>query len=65
MNDWISVQDRLPESEYVYLVYREPKDEYWSPEPVAIRRWNGHVWATQQTVTHWMPLPKAPKKEEK
>ena len=57
---WISVRDRLPlgmqnvlmyiERKGVMIGYYHPIDELWS--------YDG--WSP---VTHWMPLPKAPKEE--
>ena len=69
---WISVKDRLPEEEGWYLVYTTPNREHKSINKAMFckvyacgnfepywRGAGGH-WAN---VTHWMPLPEAPKGE--
>jgi hypothetical protein len=72
--EWISVKDRLPENgiflvvvyEWTGLLSEKPK----TPE-VVIKRYSGY-WHKKQCfydtggyenleVTHWMPLPDAPK----
>ena len=63
--EWISVKDRLPDSEYDVLSYYAPdgwagcfnisflEDGVWYN--------NEGVSFTEQTkLTHWMPLPKPP-----
>ena len=59
--EWISVGERLPESDGEFLV--------WNDFYGAIV---GHYWARGKyfiskavTVTHWMPLPEPPKGEGK
>lgn len=67
---WISVKDRLPEEEKLYLVFREEqprmmvleynteKKEFgWTDYPTC--RWN-----KREGVTHWMPRPEPPKEEK-
>jgi hypothetical protein len=55
---WISVKDRPPESNGPYLVSRIE-----NPYP-ATRLYAGNgKWQSSATVTHWQPLPDAPKKE--
>lgn len=67
---WISVKDRPPEEEKLYLVFREEqprmmvleynteKKEFgWTDYPTC--RWN-----KREGVTHWMPLPEPPKEEK-
>ena len=58
---WISVKDRLPEEEGLYLVAvvndheRRYSKTAW---------YHGHGnWFLHQKVTHWMPLPEPPKEE--
>lgn len=55
--EWISVEDRLPEDNGRYLIFDasnigiswyKKKDEYYS-----------YIW--RNNFTHWMPLPEAPK----
>lgn len=64
MNDWISVNDKMPDDETVVLVFA-PEDK---SEPV----WLGYfvselnVWSDptgayiDEEITHWMPLPEPP-----
>ena len=73
MNQWISVKDRLPESQRMVLCYT-PYDGfmfvgyYQEVEPNSYWKsyWN-IITAMRSTkkitkkVTHWMPLPEAPK----
>lgn len=64
MAEWISVKDKLPETEgevlavlfgRVYMVwYLAAKKQFETP--------NGFVW-DNKTVTHWMPLPEPPKED--
>lgn len=56
IQDWISVQDRLPDSNGRYLVY-EP-DLKWVLVSGFIR---GQF--TEGSATHWMPLPSPPVNE--
>lgn len=55
---WISVKDRLPESDATqYLVYNEKTKEYGeSFFSLILKRFQFHV-------THWMPLPPPPTTE--
>jgi hypothetical protein len=68
--DWISVDERLPEKDGRYLVAMKNGDNYH----ISTRRfkrtdppiwWKGHsygYWARHTGgVTHWMPLPEPPK----
>ena len=65
-NRWISVEERLPESETVVIVYDRAKDivceGYLSSEAGG---WCENTWWLRrlQNVTHWTPkvLPDAPK----
>lgn len=64
--DWISVKDRLPEDDAMYLVYG--RNGYG----IAFAVYYGDgEWLIcddltniTRFVTHWMPLPKPPKEEE-
>ena len=69
---WISVEERLPESEGTFLVwnkeqkkieirffYRLPPDYPVESHP-EIREYFGN-FADYKRITHWMPLPEAPK----
>lgn len=61
MNEWISVEDRLPEGMGTVLIAHNGG--------VSFGWFNGAYWtrgaATKhkpiKTVTHWMPLPEPPK----
>ena len=56
---WISVEDRLPEESGWYLVnIITPFDL----EFISLSHYSkGYGWKNSDTVTHWMPLPEAPK----
>lgn len=69
MSEWISVKDRLPEFTGVFGDFAMVSDDV-----VAISKSKGYVFADYSTmgwgdsdgdvlldVTHWMPLPDAPK----
>ena len=62
---WISVKDRLPDEDGLFLIYKLGKP--WTPsistcqynsKPGGSHRWTHLHWSS--TITHWMPLPKAP-----
>ena len=54
--EWISVEERLPEPTYCVLVYGD-EGEMEIDALGYDGEWMGYV-----DVTHWMPLPEAPKK---
>jgi hypothetical protein len=70
--EWISVEERLPETEGWYLVYTAPDKKHRSINKAEFCKgfeWNnfepywrgaGGHWGN---VTHWMPLPEPPKGE--
>ena len=67
VQEWISVEDRLPEdSGYYLVVYR---DKYNGSISIALDNYvkcgAGEWWASEFThnITHWMPLPEPPKGE--
>ena len=69
-NEWISVEDRLPDKPGEYLVAYHPchwvQNADYSITQVGIDNFRGKTsWARQkyQFVTHWMPLPEPPKGE--
>lgn len=55
-SEWISVEDRLPDSDGKYLVYTGKglihTMYYYATNAFGFEHWD---------VTHWMPLPEAPK----
>ena len=70
MNEWISVDDRLPEIEGHYLVHTPrsfPKNcklqigELYSDD----NSWYNEADDYLDDVTHWQPLPEPPKELDK
>jgi hypothetical protein len=61
-SEWISVEERLPEKEDDYLVYTTAgfieTDRFSVPEDKDV---DGHWFELDDYVTHWTPLPEAPK----
>lgn len=64
---WISVKDRLPDTNQSVLGWY--KDNPFSGYAVEVVSWNGKGWVFVYAqryvtnVTHWMPLPRPPKEE--
>lgn len=64
MPKWISVNERLPENQFIVLAYVHHSYE--------LVRWNEYEeiwehefgWFNKDEVTHWMPLPEPPKEDE-
>ena len=56
--NWISVEERLPKEENLYIVSngKETSVAYWVEDA-----WDSFG----DVITHWMPLPPAPRKEDK
>ena len=60
---WISVKDRLPETEGSYLAFCRYRD---GGTRQTIKLWKGGVFTSEtKQVTHWMPLPADPEEREK
>lgn len=59
MAEWISIDERKPDDGQKVLTYSKS-----GKQNVAryIERMNGFIASGNITVTHWMPLPKAPMK---
>lgn len=65
MSKWISVDERMPDSEGMYLTY-------WPDGTIETYQFNGCFndigWvaplANCGVVTHWMPLPRSPQDED-
>ena len=66
VQEWISVNDRLPEEKVNCIVYYKhaycDNDDYWA---IGICFYDGEKFQMDWSykVTHWMPLPKPPKGE--
>jgi hypothetical protein len=70
MSEWISVKDRLPEADGIYLVYivanNEPKNKsiitlyYTNLSKRFVYYDNDNIF----TVTHWCYLPEPPKESD-
>lgn len=65
VNGWISVDDRLPEKDGLYIVCKTIK-----PHQIVFEaRWKENKWLSVvkdnqlDFVTHWQPLPEPPKGE--
>ena len=61
---WVSVEDRLPDDTKQKIVFHK--------RGVSFAYFSGNYWWSSiggrhslDTVTHWMPLPKPPKEDEK
>ncbi len=65
MSEWISVKDRLPETEDMYLCYLATGKvtEFYlnANEMSGDRKWG---YGIDQEATHWMPLPEPPKEQD-
>lgn len=68
MNEWISVEERLPDEVECFLVYWVPNDDEWECS-ISIGVWMEYCqeWDVPNLhhqydgrVTHWMPLPEEP-----
>ena len=64
--EWISVEDRLPEENGRYLVFVKVSHQLLENITIlSILKYNKgqgfDVYSIAETVTHWMPLPEAPK----
>lgn len=66
--EWVSVNDRLPDKEGVYLVCTS---EMGNGKPLVIAAWwsiqnkcfERLPWTISDAVTHWIPMPQPPTKE--
>jgi len=70
MNDWILVEDRLPDwcREHLVLVMTPRRVKNKLPPITCLSKWNGEKFETSpydgEHVTHWQPLPEPPESEE-
>ena len=66
VQEWISVDDRMPEEKVNYIVYYQhaycDNDGYWE---IGICFYDGEKFQINPAykVTHWMPIPHPPKGE--
>lgn len=69
-SEWISVKDRLPKLAGRYLAYR-PQFWAWGRGQATVCYWDGKNWfddyvdteeykLSEDSVSHWMPLPEPP-----
>lgn len=62
--EWINVDERLPRESEVVLVYNgEILQRIYTSYNNEVRWWSDECWSSTEKlgVTHWMPLPEAPK----
>lgn len=59
VQEWISVNDRLPEEEVRVLVYLDSNRNYTKTDTDRLINSKWVRW--DRDVTHWMPLPDPPK----
>lgn len=78
---WISVEERLPEESGYYLVFRKVENTHVNDQHKAmysnerciifyfkernVTGWQKDWTGNPSFVTHWLPLPSAPREEEK
>lgn len=60
MSEWISVKDRLPEREGLYLCWTVFNGEAC----YQIHLWKGGRWYWVHDVRYWMPLPEPPEERK-
>lgn len=58
MGDWISIDDRLPEEDGLYLAYYP--DQTYKQQIVWFSSNINKFNCYHEYVTHWMPLPELP-----
>lgn len=70
MPDWISIHDRLPETDGSYLVHTAMgtvttahfyAEKHFPPTRRSPGTHRTAMWQANRKVTHWMPLPEPPK----
>ena len=62
-NEWISIEERMPEAYTRVLGYIKHLDEIRCYDITEGRWWTDEGWNTAKGfgITHWMPLPEPPK----
>ena len=67
VQEWISVKDRLPEKDIRVLVWMQDNEEGYTQidtDRFSCTMEQGYHWIRWgKNITHWMPLPPAPKGE--
>lgn len=64
MSEWISAKDRLPKAEQEVLCYLGNSiSKAMVVSFLRAGKWMDYDGWSIATVTHWMPLPEAPKEE--
>lgn len=69
MGTWTDVDDRLPEEDGYYAVYRQwrvrdvKNHKEFTCSDVSVTWYSDLSGFGDDTVTHWMPLPEPPKQE--
>lgn len=67
--EWISVKERLPETDSSFLVagrdrYVTVADWYAAEQRWDLSREDKAIGVSSATITHWMPLPEPPEQSE-
>lgn len=64
MSEWINVKDRLPSSRQSVVFYAQDREEVFAGIFNSDKkRFEDNIegWWCEGEITHWMPLPEAPK----
>lgn len=71
MAEWISVKDRLPNEEEIFLVYNGKSNDsyielgFWNLDKKRFEYYDNEDYGLEMyDITHWMPLPKPPKESD-
>lgn len=64
-NEWVSVEERLPEARDDYMVLTEDAEVFLCDYIPSVRQWwNGDSIIIDGRITHWMPLPALPDRRQ-
>ena len=69
MSEWIKVEDGLPKPYETVLVFPKPRDRHHLATHIGENNWalsvhEGGGWIhLEPHVSHWIPLPKPPKRK--
>lgn len=61
MQEWVSVEERLPDKDGIYLSVNKARQYEFRLFQVGKQMWKA-IWK-EEGVTYWMPLPEPPKGE--